>query len=64
MPLPSFPPAAATLAAGGADGRFPGPGPWGAREWAGAALYLLLFLAALRGAWALARAAPPEGADR
>jgi hypothetical protein len=40
---------------------FPGPGPWDARAWAGAALYAALFLAALWGAWRLARGAlPPE----
>ena len=44
-----------------AQGAFPGPGPWGAREWSGAALYVLLFLAGLWGAWRLAAGAPaPE----
>jgi hypothetical protein len=45
----------ATLPATLAAEAFPGPGPWDATAWTGAALYLLLFLAALAGAWRLAR---------
>jgi hypothetical protein len=47
-----------SAAEGGATSAYPGPGPWGAREWAGAAIYGLLFLAALWGAWRLATGAP------
>ena len=49
-------PAAAALAAGGAAADpCPAPGPWNARAWVGAALYVVLFLAALAGVAALLR---------
>jgi len=54
----------ALAAAGGpSTGAFPAPGPWGAREWAGAALYAILFLAGLWGAWRLAAGAPPPSEE-
>ena len=39
---------------------YPDPGPWDARAWTGAALYVLLFLAALAGILRLVRGSPPE----
>ena len=50
--------AASSAAEGGASPAYPGPGPWGAREWTGAAIYGLLFLAGLACAWRLAAGAP------
>lgn len=50
------PAAAAALAAGGAAADpCPAPGPWNARAWVGAALYVVIFLAALAGIAALLR---------
>ena len=40
---------------------FPGPGPWGARAWLGAALYVAVFLAALWGTWLLVRSDGASG---
>jgi len=65
LPAPPLLAAAAVLAAGGGDPvPCPGPGPWQAREWAGAALYGLLFLAALAGLDALLRGLPAEEGAR
>ncbi len=44
----------------GVPGELPGPGPWGARQWAGALLYGVLFLAALHAIRLLARDAPAD----
>ena len=57
-------PGTAALAAGGADALYPGPGPWDARAWTGAGLYVLLFAVALWGVWRLCREAPGEEAGR
>ena len=55
MPLPTLSLIRAMVVAGqgGLADPPPGPGPWDARAWAGAALYVLLFLAALAGILAL-----------
>jgi hypothetical protein len=51
--------AARTVLAAAAGGpSLPGPGPFGAREWAGAAIYAALFLLAAWGAWRLVRSVP------
>lgn len=50
--------AVSSAAEHGAPDPYPGPGPWGAREWTGAAIYGLLFLAGLWGAWRLAAGSP------
>ena len=42
----------------------PGPGPWDARAWIGAAVYLAAFAAALVGIWVLVRGAPDGGGPR
>lgn len=42
---------------------YPGPGPWDARAWIGAAIYVLIFVAALRGIWLLCRGGPGEGTE-
>jgi len=63
LPAGPLPALAATVLIPAAQGAFPGPGPWGAREWSGAALYLLLFLAGLWGAWRLAAGVPGELPD-
>ena len=65
MPLPalSLIRAMAVAGQGGLADPPPGPGPWDGRAWAGAALYVLLFLAALAGILVLVRdpaARPPE----
>ena len=52
------------IAAGGVAKEYPDPGPWDGRAWAGAAIYCLLFLAALAGILVLLRGAPPEGDPR
>ncbi len=61
--LPSLVAAAAPLLAAGGEAAdpCPGPGPWDARAWVGAALYLVLFLAALAGIAALLRGDPGGG---
>lgn len=62
--LPPLPGAALAAAAAEEAARYPGPGPWDARAWAGAALYLALFAAALWGVWALCRGAPGAEGER
>ena len=58
MPAGALATAAAAAAAAGDPSTFPGPGPWDARAWLGAALYVALFLAALAGTWVLVRGCP------
>ena len=64
MPLPVLSLARAAVVAGqeGAANAYPGPGPWDARAWAGAVLYVLLFLAALGGILALLKNPAAEDA--
>jgi hypothetical protein len=52
------------LAAAAGGSSLPGPGPWGAREWAGAAVYVAMFLLVAWGAWRLVRSVPDGSGAR